>query len=46
MASFVNMDTNAKSLAYPQDFRIEVQSLAICKRYLTIAVLYIFIISY
>ena len=46
MANCIDMDTNAQSFAYPQDFQIEGQPSAIWRRLLTRAVLYIFIISY
>ena len=46
VCSYINIDTNAKSLAYPQDSRIGVRPLAVWKRLLVSALLYIFIISY
>ena len=46
MASYINMDSNSKSLADAQDFRIGVRPLAVWKGFLASAHLYIFIISY
>ena len=46
MASYIDMDTNAKSLAYPQDSRISVRPSSVLKGLLARALLYMFIISY
>ena len=46
MASYIDMDTNAKSLADAHDSRIGVRPLTVWKGFLSSALLYIFIISY